>query len=94
MIEGDVAKLQLLEYKELVVKLEEKNLAQLEINSNLQTQILNLNSIIENQDSQSDLRDKAIKNLEDEIRKQTRQKKLYKLGTSIGAAAVLLLLIQ
>ena len=94
LLEGDVAKLQLLEYKELVRKLEEKSIIQNNVNTNLEKQIINLNSIIENQTSQSVLRDKAIGNLEDELRKQSRQKKLYKVGTSIGAAAVLLLLIQ
>lgn len=94
LLEGDVAKLQLLEYKELVKKLEEKSVIQNNVNTNLEKQIVNLNSIIENQTSQSLLRDKAIGNLEDELRKQSRQKKLYKVGTSIGAAAVLLLLIQ
>lgn len=94
LLEGDVAKLQLLEYKELVKKLEEKSVIQNNVNTNLEKQIVNLNGIIENQTSQSLLRDKAIGNLEDELRKQSRQKKLYKVGTSIGAAAVLLLLIQ
>lgn len=94
LLKGDAAKLELLAYRDLVKKLELTNSTQTELSLNLQTQIKNLNAIIDSKANQSELREKAISDLEDEIKRINRQKKLYKIGSAIGAAAILLSLVQ
>ncbi len=61
---------------------------------NLRTQILNFENIISSKDEQLVTSENLSKDLEQALKKQKRQTKLYKIGTTVGAVAVVLLLIQ
>ena len=62
--------------------------------ANLKTQVENYQLIIEKKDSQMVKASELSKELQKELKKQARQKKLYKIGTTVGAVATALLLIQ
>ena len=71
-----------------------KLLDQGELVANLKTQVENYQSIIEKKDSQMVKASELSTELQKELKKQARQKKLYKIGTTVGAVAAALLLIQ
>ena len=71
-----------------------KLLDQGELVLNLRTQVENYQSIIEKKDSQMVKASELSTELQKELKKQARQKKLYKIGTTVGAVAAALLLIQ
>ena len=62
--------------------------------ANLKTQVENYQSIIDKKDSQMVKADELSKELQKELKKQARAKKLYKIGTTVGAVAAALLIIQ
>ena len=66
----------------------------LELNSNLSQQVKNFEFIIGNKDTQLKTSDILSKELQKELKKEARSKKLYKIGTGIGVFATLLLLAQ
>ena len=78
----------------ILTETNDKLLAQGNLVANLKTQVENYQSIIEKKDSQMVTADELSKELQKEIKKQARAKKLYKLGTTVGAVAVALLLVQ
>ena len=61
---------------------------------NLREQIGNFENIISSKDEQLITSENLTKDLEQALKKQKKQTTLYKIGTTVGAAAVLLLLIQ
>lgn len=61
-----------------------------EIIANLQLQLDNRNSIILQKDSQIEQYDTVKEKLEDEVKRLSRIGKIYKIGSAIGAAAILL----
>jgi hypothetical protein len=71
-----------------------KLLDQGELVANLKAQVENYQSIIEKKDSQMVTASELSTELQKELKKQARQKKLYKIGTTVGAVAAALLLIQ
>ena len=83
--------------KTLVELLEETNKkleTQTLLVANLQTQVTNFQSIIDQKDLQLGTSSELSKELEKQLKKEARTKKFYKITTTIGAAAVLLLLVQ
>jgi len=72
----------------------DKLLTQTDLVSNLKIQNANLESIIVQKTQQMDAQKKISDEFKKAYEKERRTKKLYKLGTTIGAAAVGLLLIQ
>lgn len=62
--------------------------------ANLRTQVNNYQSIIEQKDAQMIEASNLSKELQKELKKQARTKKLYQIGTVVGGAATLLLLVQ
>ena len=62
--------------------------------SNLKTQVANYQSIIEKKDAQMIEASNLSKELQKELKKQARAKKLYQIGSTVGVVATALLLIQ
>ena len=62
--------------------------------SNLKTQVANYQSIIEKKDAQMIEASKLSEELQKELKKQARAKKLYQIGSTVGVVATALLLIQ
>lgn len=71
-----------------------KLLVQGELVANLKTQVENYQSIIEKKDAQVKTASQLSDELQKELKKQARTKKLYQIGTVVGGAATLLLLVQ
>ena len=94
LIEGDGYKLELKTLGELLEETNKKLETQTLLVANLQTQVTNFQSIIDQKDLQLGTSSELSKELEKQLKKEARTKKLYKITTTIGAAAVLLLLVQ
>ena len=62
--------------------------------ANLRTQVNNYQSIIEQKDAQMIEASNLSKELQKELKKQARAKKLYQIGSTVGVIATALLLIQ
>lgn len=62
--------------------------------ANLRTQVNNYQSIIEQKDAQMIEASNLSKELQKELKKQARAKKLYQIGSTVGVVATALLLIQ
>jgi len=62
--------------------------------SNLKTQVANYQSIIEKKDAQMIEASKLSEELQKELKKQARAKKLYQIGSTVGVVATALLLVQ
>jgi len=92
LITGDGAKIELLSTQELL-KLEQKKIVLKDsVIGKLDTKIINLESIILKKDEQFNLEATKSLQLEKELKGQRRKTFLYKVGTYIGAGAVLVLL--
>jgi uncharacterized protein YycO len=61
---------------------------------NLNSQITNYKDIIQDLSTKSNIQKDLSKDLEEALRKANRRTKLYKLGTTIGAVALGILIIQ
>ena len=94
LIEGDGYKLELKTLGELLEETNKKLETQTLLVTNLQTQVTNFQSIIDQKDLQLGTSSELSKELEKQLKKEARTKKLYKITTTVGAAAVLLLLVQ
>lgn len=68
----------------------DKLLAQSDLVVNLQVQTSNLQTIIDQKNKQIEAYDQAKADLEKALKRERRTKKLYKIGSTIGAAAILL----
>ena len=71
-----------------------KLITQTELVSNLKTQVLNYQSIIDSREHQLDQQKEATRSLQKALKKERRSKKLYQIGSAIGGGAILLLLVQ
>ena len=94
LITGDGLKLELKTLNKLLEETNGKLQTQTLLVSNLRTQVKNYQSIIDQKDLQLGTSSELSKELEKQLKKEARTKKLYKITTTIGAAAVLLLLVQ
>jgi hypothetical protein len=72
----------------------EKLLTQGTLVANLKTQVENYQSIIEKKDSQMVTAGELSKELQKELKKQARAKKLYQIGSTVGVIATAILIIQ
>ena len=92
LIIGDGAKIELLSTQELL-KLEQKKIVLKDsVIGKLDTKIINLESIILKKDEQFSFEREKSLQLEKELKGQRRKTFLYKVGTYIGAGALLVLL--
>ena len=71
-----------------------KLLTQGELVANLKTQVENYQSIIENKDSQMVKASELSKELQKELKRQARAKKLYQIGSTVGVVATALLIVK
>ena len=92
LIEGDGTKVELISTLELL-KLEQKKIVLKDsVIGTLNIKIVNLQDIIGKKDEQFNLEREKSKQLEKELKGQRRKTFLYKVGTYIGAGALLVLL--
>ena len=79
---------------ELLLETNNKLETQSVLVTNLESQVLNYITIIDQKDLQLGTSSELTEELNKQLKKEARAKKLYKIGSTVGAAAVLLLLIQ
>jgi hypothetical protein len=72
----------------------QKLIIQGELVSNLRTQVLNTQSMLEKKDNQLNSQKNATISLQKSLKKERRKTKMYQIGSAIGGGAILLLLIQ
>jgi hypothetical protein len=72
----------------------QKLIIQGELVSNLKTQVLNTQSMLEKKNNQLNAQKNATISLQKSLKKERRKTKLYKIISTIGGAAILLLLVQ
>ena len=78
----------------ILTETNDKLLAQGELVSNLQLQVMNYQDILDKKDSQISTASQLSEELQKELKRQSRTKRLYQIGTTVGGVAVALLLIQ
>ena len=78
----------------ILTETNDKLLTQGTLVANLKTQVENYQSIIEKKDSQMVTAGELSKELQKELKKQARAKKLYQIGSTVGVIATAILIIQ
>lgn len=94
LITADGLKVEVKTLNELLTETNNKLSTQNVLVGNLQAQIDNYVYIIDQKNAQLSTSSELSNELEKQLKKEARAKKFYKVGTTVGAAAVLLLLIQ
>ena len=94
LISGDQAKLEVKTLNELIAELEKKNTTSLNIIENLETQNKNFSLMINDYKEKSETQAQLSEDLEKALKRQKRQTTIYKIGSTVGLAATVLLLIQ
>ena len=94
LIIGDGLKLEVQTLNELLAETNSKLDVTKNLVTNLETQVNNYQKIIDNKDLQLGTSSELSEKLKKQLEKEQRAKKLCKIGSTVGAAAVLLLLIQ
>ena len=79
---------------QLIVETNNRLDKSLKLNTNLSQQVKNYKIIISDKDVQLQTSDILSKELQKELKKEARAKKLYQIGSGIGVFATLLLLAQ
>lgn len=92
LVTFDGLKLELIETKDLLRLSHDKLTLKDSVITNLNGKVLNLQSIITKKDEQFNLEAKKSLQLQKELKGQRRKTFLYKVGTYIGAGALLVLL--
>ena len=90
LIKGDAASDEVKAMQTILSITNEKLLAQSDLVVNLKLQTSTLQSIIEQKDGQIKTHEELSKELQKALKKANRQKKLYQIGSAVGAAAILL----
>lgn len=78
----------------ILTETNKKLITQNQLVTNLQLQNSNLESVIRELNAKYDTQARLTLDFEKALKRQKRQSTIYKIGTSVGAAAVLLLLVQ
>ena len=94
LISGDGLKLELKTVREVLEETNKKLETQTMLVGNLQTQVNNFVTIIDQKVKQIDTSSELSDVLEKQLKKESRTKKLYQITSAVGAGAILLLLIQ
>ncbi len=94
LISGDQAKIEVKTLGELISELEKKNTTSLNIIENLETQNKNFSLMINEYKEKSETQAQLSEDLEKALKRQKRQTTIYKIGSTVGLAATVLLLIQ
>ena len=90
LIKGDAASDEVKAIQTILTVTNDKLLAQSDLVSNLKMQTATVQSIIEQKDGQIKTQEELSKELQKALKKANRQKKLYQIGSAVGAAAILL----
>lgn len=90
LIKGDASSKELNAMVKLISVTNDKLLTQSDLVTNLKLQNGTLNSIILQKDNQISTQAELSKELQSALKKANKQKKLYQIGSAIGAAAILL----
>ena len=94
LVTGDAAERQLQAMQQILKVTNDKLLTQSDLVLNLKTQNLNFQKIIEQKDMQFKTQEQLSKDLQKALKKERRTKKLYQIGSIIGAVAVISKLVQ
>jgi len=94
LVTGDAANRELKAMQKILTITNDKLLTQSDLVLNLKTQVLNYQRIIEQKDGQFKSQEEMSKELQKALKKERRTKKLYQIGSAVGAAALLLKFVQ
>ena len=94
LVTGDAAEKQVQAMQQILKVTNDKLLTQSDLVLNLKTQVINYQQIIEQKDSQIKTQEQLSKDLQKALKRERRTKKLYQIGSLIGAAAVVSKLVQ
>jgi hypothetical protein len=91
---GDQLKLKVRTLEEILSETNGKFKTQTLLVTNLESQILNYKGIVTDLEYKSSIQNDLSKDLETALKRANRRTKLYKIGTTIGAVALGILIIQ
>lgn len=94
IIVGDQLKLKLRTLEEILNQTNGKLKTQSLLVTNLESQVLNYKGIVVDLNSKSTIQNDLTRDLEAALKKANRRTKLYKIGTTVGAVALGLLIIK
>jgi len=94
LITFDGVKLQLSETEKLLELSDKKIVLKDSIISNMETKVVNLETIITKKDEQFSLERQKSESLLKELKQEKRKGFFYKIGSGIGVAATILLLLK
>ena len=94
LIKFDGLSTEMLTMKSILTETNNKLETQSQLVTNLQFQNNNLEAIIRELNAKYDTQARLTLDFEKALKRQKRQSAIYKIGTTVGAAAVLLLLVQ
>ena len=78
----------------MIAELEKKNTTSLDITNNLEIQNNNFEKMILSHNEKFSTQTQLSEDLQKALKRQKRQTTIYKIGTTVGAVATVLLLIQ
>ena len=94
IVVGDQLRVQLKTLEEILKETNGKLKTQTLLVTNLESQVLNYKSMVTDLNSKSSIQNDLTKDLEAALKKANRRTKLYKIGTTVGAVALGLLIIK
>ncbi len=94
IVVGDQLKIQFKTLEEILKETNGKLKTQTLLVTNLESQVLNYKGIVTDLNSKSSIQNDLTKDLEAALKKANRRTKLYKIGTTVGAVALGLLIIK
>ena len=94
IVVGDQLKIQFKTLEEILKETNGKLKTQTLLLTNLESQVLNYKSMVTDLNSKSSIQNDLTKDLEAALKKANRRTKLYKIGTTVGAVALGLLIIK
>ena len=94
LIQFDGLSVEMQTMQSILTETNNKLLTQSDLVTNLEMQNSNLQGVINGLQSKYDVQATLSKDLELALKKQKRQSTIYKIGSVVGAAATLLLLVQ
>lgn len=94
LIQFDGLSVELTTMQNIITETNSKLITQNQLVTNLQLQNNNLESVIRELNVKYDTQAQLSLDLEKALKRQKRQSTIYKIGSTVGAAAILLLLVQ
>jgi len=90
LVKADAAAKEVQAMQKILTVTNDKLLTQSDLVLNLKTQVINFQRIVEQKDGQIKTQAELSAELQKALKKERRTKKLYQIGSAIGAAAILL----